>query len=211
MHFKTTSEDHKVALLAALAISIHILESAFPSPLPGVKPGLANVITLFCFIQYGWRTALQVSLLRVVISSLLLGTFLSPTFLLSLSGALLSLASLIFVQQIFRIGEPLSSYLLSLLTHKPTGHRNNYEPGAIGYAIIAAMSHMMGQFIVAWYFFIPHPGIFKLLPIFITFAVILGIVSGIITQLTIKQLSSSPLSSDSLSTNNGYSSDNARK
>ncbi len=170
-YFHTNHEDHKVALLAALAISIHMLEAAFPSPLPGVKPGLANVITLFTFLQYGWRIALQVTLLRVVISALLLGTFLSPTFLLSLSGALLSLASLILLQ--------LScQFLLS----------QKYQPGALGYAIIAASTHMGGQFLVAWYFFIPHPGLFKLLPILMTFAVILGIVSGIITQLLIKQI-----------------------
>ncbi len=169
--FTTTHQDHRVALLAALAISIHIIESAFPSPLPGIKPGLANVITLFTFIMYGWRTALQVSLLRVVISSLVLGTFLSPTFLLSLSGALLSLSSLILVQFLFRL-LPIS------------------PPGAIGYAVVAAISHMSGQFFIAWYFFIPHPGLFKLLPIFITFAVILGIVSGIITQLIIKTIKS---------------------
>jgi len=47
---------------------------------------------------------------------------------------------------------------------------------------------MSGQFLVAWYFFIPHPGLFKLLPVFITFAVLLGIVSGIITQLLYNQL-----------------------
>jgi len=157
--------------LAALAITIHIIESAFPSPLPGIKPGLANVITLFTFIKYGWKTALQVSLLRVIISSLLLGTFLSPTFLLSLSGALLSLISLILIQQPFR------QFSLA-----------EYQPGAVGYAIVASISHMSGQFLVAWYFFIPHPGLFKLLPIFITFAVILGIVSGIITQLLINQI-----------------------
>ncbi len=172
LHFITTHQDHRVALLAALAITIHIIESTFPSPLPGIKPGLANVITLFTFMMYGWKTALQVSLLRVVISSLLLGTFLSPTFLLSLSGALLSLSSLILIQ--------LPFFLLS--------DKNHYQPGAIGYAIIASISHMSGQFLMAWYFFIPHPGLFKLLPIFITFAVILGIVSGIITQLTISQL-----------------------
>lgn len=172
LHFITTHQDHRVALLAALAITIHIIESTFPSPLPGIKPGLANVITLFTFMMYGWKTALQVSLLRVVISSLLLGTFLSPTFLLSLSGALLSLSSLILIQ--------LPFLLLS--------DKNHYQPGAIGYAIIASISHMSGQFLMAWYFFIPHPGLFKLLPIFITFAVILGIVSGIITQLTISQL-----------------------
>jgi len=171
LYFTTTHADHKIALLAALAITIHIIESAFPSPLPGIKPGLANVITLFTFIKYGWKTALQVSLLRVIISSLLLGTFLSPTFLLSLSGALLSLISLILIQLPFR------QFSLA-----------EYQPGAIGYAIVASISHMSGQFLVAWYFFIPHPGLFKLLPIFITFAVILGLVSGIITQLLINQI-----------------------
>jgi len=85
LHFTTTRQDHMIALLTALAITIHIIESSFPSPLPGIKPGLSNVITLLVFMSYGWRTALQVSLLRVIISSLLIGTFLSPTFLLSLS------------------------------------------------------------------------------------------------------------------------------
>jgi heptaprenyl diphosphate synthase len=140
--FTTTHEDHRIALLAALAISIHIIESAFPSPLPGIKPGLANVITLFCFIRYGWITALQVSLIRVIISSLLLGSFLSPTFLLSLSGTLLSLTSLALVQFPFR-------------------KHLTCQPSAIGYAIIASVSHISGQFLVAWYFFIPHPGLFK--------------------------------------------------
>lgn len=171
LHFTTNHQDHRVALLAALAITIHIIEAAFPSPLPGVKPGLANVVTLFTFLRYGWQTALQVSLLRVIISSLVLGTFLSPTFLLSLSGALLSLSSLFLLQLPFR----------QFFLHK-------YQPSAIGYAVIASITHMSGQFLVAWYFFIPHPGLFKLLPIFITFAVILGIVSGIITQLLINQI-----------------------
>ncbi len=169
LHFTTTHRDHLIALLAALAITIHIIESAFPSPMPGIKPGLANVITLIAFMIYGWKTALQVSLLRVVISSLLLGTFLSPTFLLSLSGALLSLLSLAMIQLAFH-------------------GRAQHQPGALGYAIIASVSHMSGQFLVAWYFFIPHPGLFKLFPVFITFAVLLGIVSGIITQFILNQI-----------------------
>lgn len=172
LHFITNQQDHLVALLAALAITIHILEAAFPSPLPGIKPGLSNVITLLAFLLYGWKTALQVSLLRVLISSLLLGTFLSPTFLLSLSGACFSLLSLIIVQWPFRLFK-----------------LNNSQPGAIGYAVISSIAHMSGQFLMAWYFFIPHPGLFKLLPLFITFAVLLGIVSGIITQTLINKQS----------------------
>ena len=43
---ESTRKDHIIAWLAALAIAIHIIESAFPTPLPGVKPGLDNVVTL---------------------------------------------------------------------------------------------------------------------------------------------------------------------
>ena len=83
----TTRQDHRIAWLTALAITIHIAESALPSPLPGIKPGLANVVTIVALVQYGWGTAAWVALLRVLIGSLLIGTFLSPTFLLSLAGA----------------------------------------------------------------------------------------------------------------------------
>jgi heptaprenyl diphosphate synthase len=163
LEFTTSHDDHKIALLAALAISIHIVESTFPSPIPGMKPGLANVITLFTFLHFGWKTALQVSLLRVLIGSLLLGTFLSPTFMLSFSGAFFSLLVLGVLALFFKAIPAL-------------------RPTAFGFAIAAAIAHILGQFLVAWYFFIPHPGLFTLLPVFITFAVILGLVSGIITQ-----------------------------
>ena len=90
----TTRQDHRIAWLTALAITIHIAESALPSPLPGIKPGLANVVTIVALVQYGWGTAAWVALLRVLIGSLLIGTFLSPTFLLSLAGAVASITAL---------------------------------------------------------------------------------------------------------------------
>ena len=79
---KSRRDDVIIAALAALAITIHVAESALPSPLPGVKPGLANVITLVVFCIYGWRAAAWVSLLRILVGSILIGTFLSPTFFL---------------------------------------------------------------------------------------------------------------------------------
>ncbi len=125
---------------------------------------------------YGWRTALQVSLLRVLISSLVLGTFLSPAFLLSLSGALLALMGLWLVQLPFQ------------------GPLKSCQPGTVGYGVVSSISHMSGQFLVAWYFFIPHPGIFKLLPIFMTIAVIMGLLSGIITQVILHKFTSIEIS-----------------
>ncbi len=75
MLLQTTRDDHRIAWLAALAITIHMLESGLPSPLPGAKPGLANVITIAVLVCFGWRAAVWVSLLRVLAGSLLLDPF----------------------------------------------------------------------------------------------------------------------------------------
>lgn len=159
MHIQTTTEDHRIAWLTALAITIHILESAFPSPLPGLKPGLANVITIAVLLQFGWRTAAWVSMLRVVCGSLLLGTFLSPTFILSLGGAVCSTGVLWFAQRL-----PGAGF------------------SAIGYGVVAALAHMSGQFTLAWLLFIPHPAMWRLFPVLLTAALLFGIVSGIIAR-----------------------------
>ena len=74
----TTAADHHIAKLTALAIGLHLLEAVFPSPLPGVKPGIANIVTLYVLYQYDFATAAWVSLLRVFASSLLLGHFYRP-------------------------------------------------------------------------------------------------------------------------------------
>lgn len=166
---KTTREDHLIAWLAALAIAIHMVESVIPTPLPGVKPGLANVITIAVFILYGWRTAAWVSMLRVLVGSILIGTFLSPTFMLSFSGAVASLAVL---------------WLASRLPGEGFG--------PIGLCLLASMAHMFGQFYIAHLLFIPHEGLFKLLPLLMTAAVVFGIISGIIVRSMMQYLRSKP-------------------
>jgi heptaprenyl diphosphate synthase len=157
MQIQTTAEDQRIAWLAALAITIHILESAFPSPLPGMKPGLANVITIVVLLQFGWRSAAWVSLLRVLCGSLLLGTFLTPTFLLSLGGAVCSIG------------------ILWLACRLP-----GRGFGPVGFSLLAALAHMTGQFTIAWLLFIPHPALWRLFPVLLTAALLFGTVSGII-------------------------------
>ena len=159
----TTREDHRIAWLAALAITIHVAEAALPSPLPGIKPGLANIITIAVLIRYGWSTAAWVSLLRVLAGSLLIGTFLSPTFMLSLTGAISSIG------------------ILKLATLLP-----GRGFGPVGFSVLAALAHMSGQFAVAYYLFIPHPALLHLLPVLLTASLIFGIISGIITAMLLK-------------------------
>ncbi|MFK5985168.1 MAG: Gx transporter family protein [Pseudomonadota bacterium] len=156
-------EDMVVAALTALAIAIHVVESSFPSIIPGIKPGLSNIITLICLFSFGFKTAAQVSLLRVFIASLLIGTFLSPTFILSLTGALSSLLAMGCLWFLF--GRMI---------------------GPIGMAVGSSVAHILGQFYVAWFLYVPHPQLFKMLPVFIAISVILGLISGTITLLFLK-------------------------
>ncbi len=155
----TNNDDHRIAKLTALAIGLHILEAVIPSPLPGVKPGVANIVTLYVLYQYGFATAAWVSLLRVFASSLLLGHFLSPTFVLSLSGAILSLAALFLAQKL-----PSKFF------------------GAVTLSIIAAFAHIAGQLIVVWLWLIPNSGIVYLIPVFALAALFFGFINGLITS-----------------------------
>lgn len=156
---QTTPADHHIAKLTAFAIGLHMLEAVIPSPLPGVKPGVANIVTLYVLYQYGFGTAAWVSLLRVFASSLLLGQFLTPTFVLSLSGALSSLCCLYFAQYL-----PKKYF------------------SAISLSIFAAFAHIGGQLIVVRFWLIPHSGIHYLIPIFATAALAFGVINGIVCR-----------------------------
>jgi heptaprenyl diphosphate synthase len=71
-----------MAFLSAMAISLSIVEYIVPKPLPWMRIGLANAITLYSFTVFKPKEVLLVVLARVVATSLLFGSFLSVTFLL---------------------------------------------------------------------------------------------------------------------------------
>lgn len=164
MQIQTTTEDHRIAKLAAVAIALHMVEAVIPSPLPGVKPGIANIVTLYVLTQYGFATAAWVSILRVFAGSLLLGQFLSPTFILSLSGALLSLA------------------VLWLASNLPKRYFS-----VVSLSILAAFGHIAGQLMMVRLWLIPHAGISYLIPIFAAAALFFGLINGLITAKLLQQ------------------------
>ena len=152
-----TAEDRRVAWLATAAVALSLVDAAIPSPLPGVKPGLANIVTLIVLIRYGWGTAVWVSALRVLATSLMLGFFLAPGFFLSLTGTTLSLA------------------VLGLAKHLPPRWF-----GPVSLSILAAFAHIGGQLLLARAWLIPHDGVFVLTPIFAAAALIFGTINGLI-------------------------------
>jgi heptaprenyl diphosphate synthase len=155
----TTGDDHRIARLTALAIGLHMVEAVFPSPLPGVKPGIANIVTLYVLYRFDFATAAWVGLLRVFAGSLLLGQFLSPTFVLSLSGALCSLL------------------VLAVAIYLPKRWF-----GPVTLSILAAFAHIAGQLAVVRFWLIPNTGVAYLIPVFAAAALIFGLTNGLITQ-----------------------------
>ena len=76
------------ALLAAAALIIFVIEAQIPPlvPIPGVKLGLANVITLFAMYKVGPKDTLGILLTRIILGSIFAGTAIS--FLFSLTGGI---------------------------------------------------------------------------------------------------------------------------
>lgn len=160
-----TAEDQRIARHAAAAIVLTVAEAAIPLPLPGVKPGLANIVTLVVLARWGWRDAAWVSLLRVLAGSLLLGQFLAPGFFLSLSGAIASLL------------------MLGLAMHLPKRWF-----GPVSHSILAAFAHIGAQLVVARVWLVPHDGVFYLTPVFAAAAVVFGLINGLIAGRLLQEM-----------------------
>jgi heptaprenyl diphosphate synthase len=151
-----TPDDHRIARLTAAAIAIALVESAVPSPLPGVKPGLANIITLLVLLRYDWTTAAWVTLLRVLAVSLLVGQFLAPGFVLSLGGAGLAAGA---VQPLVR--------------QQPRWF------GPVTLSLVAALAHMLTQLLIVRAWLVPSPGVWVLAPVFFGAALFFGSLNGL--------------------------------
>lgn len=154
-----------VAVLVALATTLHIIESFFPSPLPipGAKLGLANIVTLLSLVLFGWKTGFQVAFLRIMLGSLLSGSFLTTGFFLSFSGTM------------------TSTLVMALCLY--------FFPGfsIIGISVAGAVSHNLGQLAMAG-LIIAHIGIFFYLPVLLLAAIPTGIFTGFILKYLLKHL-----------------------
>ena len=70
-----------IAALAAVALTIFVAESQIPPflPIPGVKLGLANIVTLVAMVILNRRDALAILLVRLVLGAAFTGGFSRPS------------------------------------------------------------------------------------------------------------------------------------
>lgn len=89
-----------IALFTTTALMLSYIESLFPFffGVPGMKLGLANLAVVIALYFYGWREALTVNALRIILSGLLFGNLFSILF--SLGGALISFLCMVSARKL---------------------------------------------------------------------------------------------------------------
>ena len=159
-------ETLHIALLSAYAVGLHSIEALIPTPIPWLRLGLANIITLTTLYLYGLKAGMIVTLTRIFIRSLLAGTFLGPAFVMSLGGGVASTFIMWGLKTIFgRLVNPVSL------------------------SIFGALTHNIVQLFLAYFLFVRQiEAILFISPVIIAAGLITGIVNGIVTHLIIKKI-----------------------
>ena len=152
-----------MALLTAIALTIFVVENQLPAPvpIPGVKLGLANIITLVTMLLLGKKEAGAVLLVRVLMGAMFAGS--PSTLLFSAAGGALA-------------------YLVMCLTVGVFEENQLWIVSAL-----AGVAHNAGQ-LAACVFVVKTPGVFAYAPVLAASGVITGVFTGLAAQYLLKAL-----------------------
>jgi len=154
-----------ISLIVAQALVLHVIEGMIPVPIgiPGAKLGLANIFTIISLYILGFKSTVVVVVMRVALATMFGGTL--SSFLFSLSGGLLSLLSMTFIK--------------NLLKDKVS---------IIGVSGAGAVSHNIGQLLVASYI-VRNWTVMMYLPVLTFIGIGTGIFIGITANYIIGHMS----------------------
>ena len=158
----TTQIVAHIALLTSLALIFSYVEAIIPyNPgIPGIKLGIANIVTVIALYKFGWKDAACVSVLRIVLAGLLFnGVF---GMLYSLAGATVSFIGMLILKK---------TNLFSV----------------VGVSMAGGVLHNLGQLLVAAAL-IEDLRIFFYFPVLLFSGIISGIAIGIAATLILKSL-----------------------
>ena len=150
-------------VLITLALMASYVESLFPVPIPvpGIKLGLANAVTMAVLYLFGVGPTFFVSCIRIVVSGFLFGNVFAIIY--SLGGGLLSLGVMCIL------------------------HRMNVF-SVVGVSVTGGVAHNMGQLIVAC-LVVQNGNLFYYFPVLLVAGVITGLVIGLVDQEILKRIS----------------------
>ncbi len=151
-----------LSLFSAIALTIFMIEAQLPAlvSIPGIKLGLANIITVYVVYALGAKEGAAVLFVRIFLGAIFSGQF--STIFYSATGGLLAILATIFLKSFLRDNQL-------------------WVAGCIG-----AIAHSIGQMIVAVWV-TGTPALLVYLPVLILCSVFAGIFTGLCAQLLLKR------------------------
>ncbi len=151
-----------LGLLSAIALTIFMVEAQIPAivPLPGVKLGLSNIVTVFTVFVLGSWEGIAVLAVRIFLGSVFAGNF--STIFYSAAGG-------------------FAAILVTVLLRKILKADQLWVAGCLG-----AIAHSVGQMAVA-VVMTGTPSIILYLPALIVCSIIAGLFTGLCAQLLVNR------------------------
>lgn len=151
-----------LGLLTAIALTIFMIEAQIPAviPIPGVKLGLSNIVTVFAVFTLGPWDGVAVLACRIFLGAVFAGNF--STILYSAAGGFLSI-------------------LVTMGLRRVLKENQIWAAGCLG-----AIAHSVGQMIAA-IAITRTPGLLVYLPVLVIISIFTGLFTGFCAQLLIKR------------------------
>ena len=151
-----------MALLTAIALTIFMIEAQIPPivPIPGVKLGLANIVTVFAVFALGPGDAAMILFSRIFLGAVFAGNFSSILF----SGA-----------------GGACAILVTILLRKILTKKQLWAAGSLG-----AAAHSVGQIAVA-VIWTGTPIVIIYLPVLVAISIITGFCTGLCAQFLLNR------------------------
>ncbi len=151
-----------LALLTAIALTIFMIEAQIPPlvPIPGVKIGLANIVTVFAVFLIGAKEGAAVLACRIFLGAVFTGNF--STIFYSAAGGLCAI-------------------LITIALRKVLTGKQVWVAGAL-----AAVGHSIGQMAMA-VALTGTPYLALYLPVMIAVSIATGIFTGLCAQLLLNR------------------------
>lgn len=154
----------QLAMLSATALIIFMVELQFPNivPIPGVKPGLANIITVYTLFRYNPKETSLVVLTRILLGSLFSAN--PSSIIYSLSGAAFCLMGMLPLKKVIDENHIWLCSIIGAVLH---------NTGQISAAVIVMQTSAVTAY----------------LPLLIVSGCISGALTGICAQIVVNRLS----------------------
>lgn len=151
-----------MALLTAIALTIFVVEAQIPAlvPVPGVKLGLSNIITVFAVFTLGGKEACAILFCRIFLGAVFAGNF-----------------STIF----YSAGGGACAICLTILLKRLLAPKQLWVAGCLG-----AIAHSLGQMAVA-IVISGTPSLAVYLPVMIVCSIITGTFTGLCAQFVVNR------------------------